>query len=213
VRAPLLLTIAAIAASATRGAEAPEEIAHRYIQGMADLKIEAVADAMHPSALDRFKTILIGIADGIKQAPADRKAPAKMVSALFGDEGPAAVRTFPPRDVFVRFMSNLTTFVPQIREMHAGSEYQLLGHVNEGGNVAHVVFRATLRRGENELTKMEVLSLKRDGQHWRVLLTDDLQSLIAGLGQRMTAPPTTPERTASGAKNSGAERPAATANP
>jgi hypothetical protein len=170
-------------------AEQPEEVAHLYIRAMADARLNVVADHMHPSALDRFKGIMTEVADAITSAPLDRKPPAKMVSALFGEEGPAIVKDLPPRDVFVRFMSNLTTFVPQIRVMHAGSEYQVLGHVVEGGNLAHVVFRATLSQGEHEVTKMSVLSLKRDGEHWKVLLTDDLENLISGLGKRLAAPP------------------------
>jgi hypothetical protein len=173
-------------------AEQPEEVAHLYIRAMADARMNVVADQMHPSALDRFKEIMTDVATAITAAPADRQPPIKMVNALFGDEGPAAVKDLTPRDVFVRFMSNLTTFVPQIRAMHAGSEYQVLGHVDEGGNVSHVVFRATLAKGEHQATKMSVLSLKRDGEHWKVLLTDDLENLVAGLGKRLAAPPLAP---------------------
>jgi hypothetical protein len=170
-------------------AEPPEEVAHIYIRAMADARMNVVADQMHPSALERFKGIMTEVADAIVAAPADRKPPAKMVNALFGDEGPGIVKELPPREVFVRFMSNLTTFVPQIRSMHAGSEYQVIGHVLEGGNLAHVVFRATLAQGDHEMTKMSVLSLKRDGEHWKVLLTDDLENLVSGLGKRLAAPP------------------------
>lgn len=173
--------------------EAPEEVAHTYIRGMADLSLHVVADTMHPTALDGFKSILVKVADAITAAPADRKPPERVVSALFGDDGLAGMKTREPRDVFVRFMSNLTTFVPQIREMTAGSEYQVLGHVEEG-DLAHVVFRATLRRGSAEMTKMEVLSLKRDGEKWKVLLTDDIADLVSGLGRQLAAgPPITPQ--------------------
>ena len=176
------------AAKPTAAGEKPEEVAHTYIRAMADLHLNVVADTMHPSALDGFQKILIKIADGIAAAPDDRKPPARVINALFGESGMATVKTEPPRDIFVRFMSNLTTFVPQIREMTAGSEYQVLGHVEEG-NLAHVVFRATLRRGTTEMTKMEVLSLKRDGEQWKVLLTDDLADLVSGLGRQLTAGP------------------------
>src|SRR5688572_30838513 len=95
-------------------AEPPEQVAHTYIRAMADARMNVVADQMHPSALDRFKGIMTEIATAISAAPADRQPPVKMVNALFGDEGPSIVKDLPSRDVFVRFMSNLTTFVPQI---------------------------------------------------------------------------------------------------
>lgn len=167
--------------------EQPEEVAHTYIRGMADLSLNVVADSMHSSALENFQQILNKVADALTTAPADRKPSQRVIDALFGDEGPDAMKTRIPRDNFVRFMSNLTTFVPQIREMTAGSEYQVLGHVDEG-DLAHVVFRATLRRGERTLTKMEVLTLKRDGERWKVLLTDDLINLVGGLSQSFLQP-------------------------
>ncbi len=183
--APLLaLALAAHAADAP-----PEEVAHTYIRAFAELRLYAVADTLHPAALEKFKGLLVTIADALEAAPVGRKAPPKMLSALFGEEGPQAVKTRPAREAFVRFMSNLTTFVPQLREMTAGSEYQIIGHVDEGGNVTHVVFRATLRRGAAEVTKMEVLSLKLDGTAWKVLLTDDLESLIRGFGKQLATPP------------------------
>ncbi len=186
--APLLaFTLSAHAADAP-----PEEVAHTYIRALAELEINVVADTLHPAALEKFKELLVTIADALEAAPAERKAPPKMLSALFGEEGPQAIKTRPAREVFVRFMSNLTTFVPQLREMTAGSEYQVIGHVDEGANVTHVVFRATLRRGGSQVTKMEVLSLKLDGTAWKVLLTDDLESLIRGFGKQLAAPPTPP---------------------
>jgi hypothetical protein len=39
------------------------------------------------------------------------------------------------------------------------------------------------------MTKMSVLSLKRDGELCKVLLTDDLDNLVSGLGKRLVAPP------------------------
>jgi hypothetical protein len=177
----------ALGASVALAEDKPEEVAHTYIRGLADQRLTVVAETMHPAALDRFKQILVRIAEMIEAAPADRKPPEKMVSALFGESGLSTVKVDPPNEVFVRFMSNLTTFVPQIREMTAGSEYQVIGHVDEG-NMAHVVFRATLRRGKVEMTKMEVLSLKRDGTQWKVMLTDDLTDLIVGLGRQLAGP-------------------------
>jgi hypothetical protein len=183
------ILIACAGIASVTGAETPEDVANAYIDAMADLRVNLVADQMHPGALERFKAILAGIADAIKAAPADRKPPPKMVSALFGEGGIDSVKEADAREVFVRFMSNLSTFLPQIREMQAGTEHKIIGHVDEGGgNVSHVVFRATLKRGKTEITKMDVLSLKRDGEEWKVLLSDDIEGLIQNLGQQLIAP-------------------------
>ena len=199
MKKPLALALTALCGSIARipAVETPEQVAHSYIRAMADSRLSIVADEMHPAALERFKGVLVGIAEAIVAAPAERKPSPKIVSALFGEAGVEAVKTTPARDVFVQFMSNLTTFLPQIREMSAGTEHEIIGHVDEGGNVTHVVFRATLKKGSTELTKMDVLSLKRDGEDWKVLLTDDMESLIFNLGHQLVAPrPAPPARSA-----------------
>jgi len=185
---PLFISLLiALASRYGFAAETPEEVANSYMRAMADSRLTMVADDMHPAALEKFKSVLAGIAETISAAPAERKPSPKLVSALFGEGGVESVKQTPARDVFIQFMSNLTTFLPQIREMAAGTQHEIIGHVDEGGNVTHVVFRATLKRGKTELTKMDVLSLKRNGEEWRVLLTDDLEGLIYSLGQQLTA--------------------------
>jgi hypothetical protein len=178
---------ALLALSAPCFSETPEAIAQQYLTAMSEMRIEALADTMHPAALDRFKQILGQVSQAISAIDPEKR-PNTVIRALFGDDGPDAVLAEPPREVFVRFMANLTTFVPQIREMQGGSEHEIIGHVDEGGNLCHVVFRATLKRGSTGISKMAVLSLKRDGTSWKVLLDDDLAKLITGLGQRMGTP-------------------------
>jgi hypothetical protein len=189
-----IAVIGLISAASSFGGVTPEEVVHTYVRAMADQRINIVADCMHPSALQHFKKIMVEIANGVEAAPPERRPPEKMLNALFGEGGPQSMRDAEPREAFVRFMSNLVTFLPQVREMHAGSEYQVIGHVDEGGNITHVVYRATLRRGPAELHKMDVLSLKRDGEDWKLLLSDDLESLVSGLGKRIATPSPAPSQ-------------------
>lgn len=192
-RALLALVVGSVTAfplGAAAEDQKPEQIANEYIRAMSDQRVNVVADCMHPAALDNFKTILVEMGAAIERAPADRR-PDRMINALFGDDGITKIKDGEPRELFVQFMSNLMVFLPQICEMTAGSEYQIIGHVEEG-NLAHVVFRATLRRGEAKLTKMEVLTVKREGLGWKVLLTDDLANLVIGLGRQLASPPKEP---------------------
>lgn len=170
-------------------AQSPESVARGYMEAMRAGDMEQVVTYMHPSALEKFKGILVEVADIMAAADpvADPKKSAGL-KMLFGEEGPQMVKTAEAKEVFVRFMRNLTAAIPRMRQMLASSTYQFIGHVDEGGNQTHVVYRATLETGGAEVTKMEVLTLKRDGEEWRVMLTGDIESLVGGLGRQLRPP-------------------------
>ena len=160
----------------------PEEVAKGYMEAVKSGDMEQVGTFMHPAALEKFKGILVQVAEIV--ATADASADPKRntaIKVLFGDEKPAAAKEVPAKDLFIRFMRNLTGAVPLMRQMLANSAYDFIGHVDEGGNQAHVVYRATLATGGATVTKMEVLTLKRDGDEWKVMLTGDIESFVGGL--------------------------------
>ena len=49
----------------------------------------------------------------------------------------------------------------------------------EGNDVVHVVYRGTATVGEVKISKMSVMSLKADGDSWRMLLTGDIEGMAA----------------------------------
>lgn len=184
---PRLLCCAVLAFLICRapGEQPAETVARGYIEAMRSGDMEHVATYMHPAALEKFKDILTKVAEVIiaANAAADPKTN-QAVQVLFGAAGPHAVKEADPKELFVGFMGNITKVVPMMREMLAGSTYDFIGHVEEGGNLSHVVYRATLKTATAEVTKMEVLTLKRDGEQWKVMLTGDLESLVGGIGRQ-----------------------------
>ena len=170
--------------AATGWSQTPEMVAREYIDSMRNADMEKAAALMHPAALERFRDILVQIADALtaRDPQADlRKNPG--MDLLFGEGGPAELKTTSPAKVFLNFMSKLYARVPMMREMVAGSQVHFIGHVDESENVSHVVYRTTLSRQGTEVTKVEVLSLKRHGENWRVLLTGDLERLATSIGR------------------------------
>ena len=66
----------------------------------------------------------------------------------------------------------------------AGAEARVLGHVPEGTDLAHVVYRMTITVDGLKVTKMEVLSLQRTDSGWAMLLRSDIETMAAALRQR-----------------------------
>ena len=71
--------------------------------------------------------------------------------------------------------------------MLANVAYEFVGHVDEGGNQTHVVYRATLGTGGAEVTKWKC-SPETRRREWRVMLTGDIESLVGGLGRQLRRP-------------------------
>lgn len=168
----------------------PEETARAYMSAMRSGEMETVALYMHPSALQKFKDILVQFAARMEEiGAADDPKSSSAIRVLFGDIGVKGVKDAEPRELFVRFLSVIQKAAPVMRQVLADSTYEFVGHVDESGNQTHVVYRATLSTAGAEVTKMEVLTLRREGEQWGVMLTGDIENLATGLSREFEKKP------------------------
>jgi hypothetical protein len=58
---------------------------------------------------------------------------------------------------------------------------EILGGVNEGKDITHLVTRNRVSVGEIEMETMEVLSLKKHGDDWKIMLSGKISGLPAQL--------------------------------
>jgi hypothetical protein len=163
-------------------AQTPEQVAKGYMEAMRSGDMEHVATYMHPAGLEKFKLILVQAAEvlGAADASADPRTDTAL-KVLFGQDGPQSAKDAAAKELFVRFLDNLHRAAPMMQRMLADSSYEFIGHVDEGGNQTHVVYRVTMNTGGASVTKLEVLSLKRDGEEWKVMLTGEIEGLLTGL--------------------------------
>lgn len=81
---------------------------------------------------------------------------------------------------------------------------QILGGVAEGADVRHVVMRNRVSAMGMSMTKMEVVSLRRRGEAWKVLLSGEIEGMAkalqaalgAGAGLAKPVPAPAPQRKA-----------------
>ncbi len=103
---------------------------------------------------------------------------------LFGAAGPAAVPGTNAKTLFVQFLGAIQKAAPMMQQVLASSTNEIIGHVDEGENQTHVVYRATMTTAGAEVTKVDVLTLKRDGEQWGVMLTGDIERLVGGVSRQ-----------------------------
>ena len=67
--------------------------------------------------------------------------------------------------------------IPQAKNAFTAMDSKIIGIVYEGHDLAHVVSRVGVKLEDISMTKMTVITLKRSGTEWRMLLTGEMQGL------------------------------------
>ncbi len=103
---------------------------------------------------------------------------AKEILELFsGPKDAKRLMELPPDELFVSFVQGVTANVPELKRVLTASEFQIIGTVHEKDGTAHLVYRGKLKAGEAAISKVDVISLKRDKGSWRMLLRQDMKEL------------------------------------
>ena len=146
----------------------PEEVAAELSQAYKDFDLERAASLMHSDALTRLQEIILEIASVDSTGE---------VAAMFtGETDMDVINSMSAETAFVRFFEALMQIQPEIAEAFKSLETEVLGHITEGEDLAHVVTRGTVSMMGMEMTQMEVITLQRDGNEWRALLSGDLNN-------------------------------------
>lgn len=175
----MMLLSAASAQNQAANAGTPEDTATQLMEATRKGDWDGYIRLMHPEALDGFKKMMAFFAE-----PNASKEVAEM---FFGVKTKAEYAALPSGEVFKRFLKNITGQVPYMKELMEGMKAEILGHVMEGSDTAHVVTRMTTNAAGLSQTKMAVVSLKRDGDAWKALLSGEIDGFAQAFAARAKA--------------------------
>ncbi|QNN21588.1 hypothetical protein HED60_04635 [Planctomycetales bacterium ZRK34] len=162
----------------------PEAVAARAMASLKENRIADFTGMMHPEALRQTKTVLLDIVDA-----AEKANQADQVMILFSDvPSTQALRDLDDASLFIAFLKGVMKIQPQIRNALQNMTVEIIGHVAEGPDVAHVVYRGSMSQQGITITKLAVMSFKSNGAGWGMLMTGDLEAMTAGLKLRFQSP-------------------------
>lgn len=171
--------IFALAVSAfSQTPESPEAVAKAYFAAMQAGNWDKCADLMHAEALSSMKRTFGTI---IK---ADESGEAAKV--MFGLKNKAEFEQLGGAAIFERLMNFITGAVPDMKTALASSTTMVLGKVNEGVDLTHVVYRTQIKMSGVEVSEVELISLKKSGATWRALLTSDMEEMVNKIAEGMS---------------------------
>jgi hypothetical protein len=178
--ASLLVCLAVTATTASpQATRTPEDVTGAYLNAVKAQRWDDMAALMHPEALDEFRAMLLPIVTHTNGTA--------LREQFFAGASVAELSALSPAEFFARFMQALTTQSPELKSLLGGAKTDLLGHVSEGADTVHVVYRMNMSVQGIELSKMDVMSLRRTANGWRGLLSGNLRGFAAAMSRRVGA--------------------------
>jgi len=189
----ILLLLAALLPVALRAAPSPEEVANGHLIATKEANWAAYTASLHPEALKRFKAMMIPAAEAAQAAakatdrPADQPAGKSILERVFDNADIAKLKAAAPAEFFQTFITNWSAKNRGFTQTMKSATIQMLGHVSEGDRQAHAIYRMTIPTGNARVTKVEVISLEKDGEVWKCQLSSELDNLAGSLMRQLKA--------------------------
>jgi hypothetical protein len=139
--------------------------------GAADWK--GYSELVHPDSLQQFKAMWLPILQrAAKDAPGEQT---ELLSLFEKGNDLKSLIAMKPKEFFVSAMKGLTSKAAKVNVRAPTGDSKIIGTVREGSELAHLVIRS--RVGNTESTKVEVVTVKRTGLDWRLMLPDAIQAM------------------------------------
>ena len=153
----------------------PEEISKSYFELLKQEQWTEVAKLYDATALKDFKDMM----SFLLELP-DEAAP-QVLGTLFGPGATKeSVSVMSDQDFFSYFLRGVMAQAAQIGQLDF-RKVDVLGSVPEGDSLRHVVTRTHIGVGELNMEAMEVISFKKEGDKWGILM----QGKMKGMAQQI----------------------------
>jgi hypothetical protein len=168
----------------------PEQAATLFLRSVRAIRWKAAAQFIHPETLERFRDVVTMLCD------ADTTG--GMRRYLTDTSGPDPYGELDAATVFDRAVGRMIDDMPGLMHSFYDHDDHVIGHVAEGVDTAHVVYR-TVERLSGAVPEVKVMQVERTEEGWRILWSDELSVLEAALrGVRRAVKPESTQDAASG---------------
>ena len=139
---------------------------------------QGMSSLLHPDSLREFRKLFATM----QQKDAD------MLKAILDIKTVEEFNSITDAQVFERLFKFVNKFVPEVQAAMSGMQVSVIGSVEESPEVRHFVYRAKFSLGSTSISSVDIYSLKRYQDTWRVLMKDDEIQAIAASLKEMEAP-------------------------
>jgi hypothetical protein len=139
------------------------------------------ADLMDPQSLEDYKKMWQPVLTAAAKKGHDEQA--ELLTVFDKAVDLKSLLAMKPKEFFVSSMKGMSAQFKQNVGSSPFGNQKIIGVVHDGNDQAYVVVRATQKFNGAELTKMDVVGLKRNGAEWRLELPDVVRTMAEGLSR------------------------------
>ena len=153
----------------------PEQMAEQYYKYIDADQWNKIADVMHETALSDFKANLLPTLK-----PLNHSGKSGLLRKTFGKEATFEdAEKASSKEFFIKVVGNVAGLVRNTGIKN--TQTTIIGKVPENNDVVHVLVKESYKLGAMEIINMEVLSFKKSGDGWALLLSGKIRGLVQTL--------------------------------
>lgn len=149
----------------------PESTAEHFLGAVRAIRWSDARNLLHPDALARFHELVRAMVE---------LDPTGEARTFLSGEDSAGFAALDAPEVFERAIGTMVDSMPGFMHALFDHDDEVMGHVAESRDTAHVVYRTTPRISGG-VSEVQVMQLARTLDGWRVLWSDELEALDGAL--------------------------------
>jgi hypothetical protein len=167
----LLLTLSPAADSQTkRDDSAIEKVVATSMESSRKMDWKAYAEFVHPESLQDYKNMWLRVLQAaVKKGPEEQ---ADLLPLFDKAADIKSVLSMKPKEFFASSMKGMASQFRDVNISPLNVDEKIIGTVREGDDRAYVVVRTRTKNKATEITRVELITLKRSDKEWRMMLPD-----------------------------------------
>ncbi|MDZ7778764.1 MAG: hypothetical protein U5R14_02360 [Gemmatimonadota bacterium] len=149
----------------------PDSAAEMFIRSVRASRWSTAAQFLDPETLQLFRDVVTMTTEVDESG--------ELLNYLVGTDS-AGYADLDAPEVFDRALTTVTDDMPGLTHSLHDRDDEVLGHVMEAADTAHVVYRTQMRIS-GSVSEVKVMQLRRGAEGWRVFWSDELDVLEAAL--------------------------------
>ncbi len=146
----------------------PEAIVSKALNDVNQGRIDEFVSVIDPDSLEEFRAAVVETIDeGVK-----RVGEAKLLEPFPGVKSVKALKALDAPRLFAGVIRRKLSD-PSMKQALANTQIDVFGHLTEGAGTAHVVYRTRMKGGENDVVRLNVATLRKSGQTWKMMLPEE----------------------------------------
>ena len=147
-----------------------EKVVAASIEAGAKQDWSEYANLVHPDSLDDYKNMWLPLLRAPSKEGGDKHA--DLLSLFDKAADLKSVIDLQPKEFFASSMKGMASQFREPKAMPLNVDAKIIGTVREGDEAAYVVVRTRTKNQGTEMTKVDVITLKRTGAEWKLMLPD-----------------------------------------